>query len=142
MTSQGQGEILGCIFSSPSASHFSSFIVGEQLLRTWPHMQHVCWLSWQLGSLGFRYQSESILKDDLRVTWGGSQDLGALVLECSLITGREGKRCMSYCFAKECPWQGGRHFFIEITCLVVFSASRGCGCVYSSCVCSWLVGPT
>lgn len=110
VTSQGQGESLGCIFSasSSSASQFSSFIVGEQLLRNWPHMQHVCRLSWQLGSLGFRYQSESILKDDLRVTWGGSQDLWALVLECSLIKGREEKKCM---FCQGVPLAGRKALF-------------------------------
>lgn len=29
-----------------------------------PMSGRLCWVSWQLGSIGFGYQSESILKDD------------------------------------------------------------------------------
>lgn len=119
VTSSGLRGRLG-LHLPPSASHFLPLLLGSSCCVPGPHEWRLCWVSWQPGSIGFGYQSESILKDDcLRaVSHGQAQSeglRGALELECSLMEGLENEeggeerkirgRRWSYCCAKECPWR-------------------------------------
>lgn len=69
---------------------FLPLLLGSSCCVPGPHERRLCLGSWQPSSVGFEYQSESILKDDCLhgVSHGQAQSEGlreALELECSLM---------------------------------------------------------
>lgn len=63
VTSSGLRGRLG-LHLPPECLPFLPLLLGSSCRVPGAHERRLCWVSWQPGSIGFGYQSESILKDD------------------------------------------------------------------------------